>query len=306
LTTTIDRPTQTVAEFAERAFGVSGVDASPAADDGSDPSPGDLTQKLNDFGQAPGSTSVTNQPPAPADPSQQNEQQTLLGSIQTLESYINVLAAWVVYSKHPAEYDLSNPQDALQCVIDIANARNYILTGGAIKAIPMYLPGMSTSAETQTMSTSTATFHADFLNLLFGSLGLDAAVLKQLDGVLTDVSDTLKNLKLSFQTQSQSFDNALSYYYFQTVDGTNPPLQQVCLRFIFMQIEQASWKAAIAKSSVEHFDFDLTLYVSDSVMNANLVGSNALDIAASCQKFANLTPEQIASITGQKTVNGNS
>jgi hypothetical protein len=223
----------------------------------------------------------------------------------TLESYIAVLAAWVVYSRHPAPYDLSKPGDATQCVIDIANAKNYILTGGVIKAIPMYLPGLSNTVSTKSINTTSATIHTDLLKILFAGLTLSPTVLADLDGVLTAVTDTLKNLKLSFATQSQAFEHALSYYYFDTVEGSSPPLQAMKLRFVFMQIDQSSWKAAVGKSSVENFSFSMTLFTSDSVMNAGMVSSNALTIAQSLQKLTAKDAASIQALIGAKTIASN-
>jgi hypothetical protein len=268
----------------------------------SDPSGPDLLDKLNDFAKAPGATTVTH---APAGPGPASAQQQLLDDMLTLESYIAVLAAWVVYSRHPAPYDLSSPGDATQCVIDIANAKNYILTGGAIKAIPLYLPGLSNTVSTQSITTTSATIHTDLLKILFAGLTLSPTVLADLDGVLTAVTDTLKNLKLSFATQAQAFEHALSYYYFDTVEGSNPPLQAMKLRFVFMQIDQSSWKAAIGKSSVEHFSFSMTLYTSDSVMNAGMVSSNALTIAQSLLQLTAKDAASIQALIGAKTIASN-
>lgn len=294
-----------LADFAERLLAGRGALAKEPLGASPDPSSQSMIDKLNNFGQAPGATTITKVPPAPSDPGPASYQQQLLSDMQTLESYIAVLAAWVVYNGHPAPYNLANPADATQCVIDIANAKNYILTGGEVKAVPLYLPGMSNTVSTQNISTSSATIHTDLLKILFAGLSLTPTVLTDLDSILTEVTSTLKNLKLSFATQSQSFDHALSYYYFDTVDGSNPPLQEMRMRFVFMKIDQSSWKAAVAKSSVDHFSFDMTLYTSDSVMNDGMVSSNALTIAQSIQQLTSKDVASIQKMIGAKTIDSN-
>ena len=77
------------------------------------------------------------------------------------------------------------------------------------------------------------------------------------------------------------------------------------LRFVFMQIDQSSWKAAVGKSSVENFSFSMTLYTSDSVMNAGMVSSNALTIAQSLQKLTAKDAASIQALIGAKTIASN-
>jgi hypothetical protein len=106
---------------------------------------------LNDVGSAPGTTTVVTVPAAPV-----TGDMALIQNVQTLDSYIATLTALVQYKNHPAMYDLSDKQQATQFVIDVANARNYVVTGGVVNAMPMYLPMGAASTQTINKTTTSA------------------------------------------------------------------------------------------------------------------------------------------------------
>lgn len=283
-----------IAGEVSRSFG---VPLTSFAAEGDGPSQGDLSDLLNSVGKAPGATPVATVPESP-----QSYELELLENVQTLESYIAVLTALVIYNKHPEPYDLSDGKQAMQFVIDTANAKNYVMSGGTVKDIALYLPGMSASSDHKSITTTTATIHVDLLKTLFSGLSLAAGALTELDGVLTDVVDTLKNLKLSFQSQTETFNHQISYYYLAPVEGSNPPINQMKVRFLYLEVDQKSWKAAVAKSKVEHFSFDMKLTTTDSVMNSGMVSSNSAAIAKSCVSLTSKDPEEIQKLIGSKGI----
>lgn len=257
----------------------------------------DLSNMLNSVGKAPGATSIATVPSSP-----QSYELDMLTNVQTIESYIAVLTALVMYNKHPDPYDLSDPAQATQFVIDTANAKNFVMTGGTVKDIPLYLPGMSTASDAKTIHTTSASIHVDLLKVLFSGLSLAAGALTELDGVLTEVVDTLQDLQLKFQSETETFNHQISYYYFSPVDGSDPPLNEMKVRFLYLQVEQSSWIASIGKSNVQQFDFNMTLTTSDAVLNNNMVASNAAAIAQSCQQLTSKTPQEIQKLIGSKGI----
>lgn len=261
------------------------------------PSSNDLNSLLNSVGKAPGSTSVVTVPSTPT-----NNDVSLIQNVQTLESYIAVLTALVMYNKHPAMYNLSDPAEATQFVVDTANAKNYVMTGGTVKDIAMYLPGMEASTQTKSISTTSASFHVDFLKVLFEGLSMPETVLTQMDSILTEITDTLKNLKLSFKSQSETLNHVVSYYYLSPVAGTNPPINEMKVRFIYLQIKQKSWEVAVGKSSVEHFSFDMVLTQTNSTMSSGLVSANTSRIMNALEALTAKDPTEISKMTGAKGV----
>lgn len=263
-----------------------------------DPPPSDdLSAMLNGVGKAPGATSIATVPSSP-----QSYELDQLNNVQTIESYIAVLTALVMYNKHPDPYDLSDPAQATQFVIDTANAKNFVMTGGTVKDIPLYLPGMSTSSDTKTIQTTSVSIHVDLLKVLFSGLSLAVGALTELDGVLTDVVDTLQDLQLKFQSETETFNHQISYYYFSPVDGATPPINEMKVRFLYLQIDQSSWMASINKANVEQFNFNMTLTTTDSVLNNNMVASNAAAIAQSCEQLTSKTPQEIQKLIGSKGI----
>jgi hypothetical protein len=256
-----------------------------------------LNELLNGVGTAPGATTILSVPQTSA-----GGEEALVQDMQTLDGYISVLTALVMYNKHPAMYDLSNGAEAAQFVIDLADARNFVVTGGAVKAIAMYLSMGEASSQQISKSTTSAELHVDFLITMFGSFGLPAAVLTELDGILTEVADSLKNLKLSFSAESQTLNHFLTFTRLVPIEGTSPPLKQVEVHFIYIELDQSSWQASLGKSSVNHFALDMTITKTSATMNAGLVSANTSNIVNSLIGLTKDDPKTISEMTKVKTV----
>lgn len=281
-------------------FGISpAAAAAPArlATAASTPSADSLNTLLNNVGTAPGAATIVTVPAAPA-----SGDVTLVQNVQTLDSYIAVLTALVMYNNHPDPYDLSDPQQAAQFVIDLANAKNFVVTGGTVKAIPMYLPLGEATTESFNKSTTSADLHIDLLTALFGALSLPEAVLTELDGILTEIAESLKNLNLSFTTQTQTLNHFVSFYYLTPVPGSDPPINQMNVEFIYIQLDQSSWKATLGKSSVSNFTLNMTTTRTTATMSAGIVAANSSNIVSSLMSLTANDPAQISNLTKMKGV----
>jgi hypothetical protein len=267
-------------------FGATGA---PPADD--------INNLLNNVGTAPAATTVVTVPAAPV-----GGDAGLIQNVQTLDSYIGVLTALVMYNNHPAPYDLHDKVQAAQFVVDLANARNFVVTGGTVKAVQMYLPMGAASTQTLNKSTTTANLHMDLLVAMFGALSLPEAVVTELDAVLTEIAASLKNLELSFTTQSQTLNHFLSFYHLTPVQGANPPANQMNVEFIYLQMNQNSWKASVGKSSVSHFNLDMTMTRTTATMSSGIVAANTSNIVNSLLALTKNDSSTIASMTGMKGV----
>jgi hypothetical protein len=261
------------------------------------PSSSDLNNMLNNVGAAPGATTVVTVPAAPI-----GGDAALIQNVQTLDSYIAVLTALVMYNAHPAPYNLSDPAQAGQFVIDLANARNFVVTGGTVKAVPMYLPMGEATTQTLNKSTTSADLHLELLQAMFAALGLPTNVLTELDGILTEVSDSLKSLQLSFSTQTQTLNHFVSFYYLTPVNGANPPVNQMNVEFIYIQIAQSSWKASVGKSSISNFTLNVTMTRTTATMSAGIVAGNTSNIVSSLLALTGNDQTTIANMTKMKGV----
>ena len=74
------------------------------------------------------------------------------------------------------------------------------------------------------------------------------------------------------------------------------------VRFLYLQIDQNSWKASVGKSSVKHFDFNMILTVTNSTMSNGLVSANTSRIVNSLNSLTAKDPEEISKLTGMKAV----
>jgi hypothetical protein len=257
----------------------------------------DLNNLLNSVGTAPGASTTVTVPSAPV-----SGDIALIENVQTLDSYIAVLTALVMYSNHPEPYDLSDGKQAAQFVIDLANARNFVVTGGTVKAIPLYLPLGEATTQTFNKTTTTANLHLDLLTALFGALDLPSSVLNELDAILTDVASSLKNLQLSFTDQEQTLNHFVSFYYLTPVQGSNPVINQMNVEFIYIQFDQNSWEASVGKSTVSNFNFKMTTTRTTGTMSAGVIAANASNIVTSLIALTGNDSATISEMTKMKGV----
>lgn len=265
--------------------------AAPAA-----PSAGVLNDLLNGVGKAPGASTVVTVPAAPL-----TGDAALIANVRTLDSYIATLTALVMYSNHPEKYDLTDKVQAAQFTIDLANARNYVVTGGFVRAIPMYLPMREASSQSLNKSTTTANLHVDLIAALFGGLGLPASVLKELDAILTEIAQSLKTLQLSFTTQTQTLDHFISFFHLVPFEGANPPVNEMYAEFIFLRMAQSSWEASVGKSNVSNFTLEMTLTRTSAIMNSGIVSANT---SAIVESLTQLTGNDAAAISQMTKTRG--
>lgn len=247
-----------------------------------------LNDILNNAVKAPGTTSIATVPNTP-----DANMYQMLGQVQTLDSYISLLTAFSVYNEHPTAYDITSPADASAFTRAVAKWRNYVITGGAVKAMAGYLPISSITSQSYSKSVTAADLHLEFLGELFGAFSFPEAAMAQLDSILTKLVAQLANLKLSFETQTETLDHFLTYYYFSTVAGTGgdtniPAMYVPKVRTFYLQIDQASWKASVGKSSVEQFKFNMNYFYMDTTMNPGLVANDMTAINGTIQKLTEI------------------
>ena len=266
------------------------------------PSSTDLDAILNNAVKAPGTTSIATAPNTPDTAMYQ-----MLGQVQTLDSYISLLTAFCIYNEHPQPYDITKPDQASAFTRAMAKWRNYVITGGGVKAMAGYLPVTSIVSQSYSKQVTSADLHLEFLSELFGGFAFPEATMTELDSILTKVVAQLGSLKVSFESESATLDHFLTYYYFATVPGTGgkgqPPAMYVAkVRTFFLHIDQATWKASVGKSSVQHFKFNMNYFDMDTTMNSALVANDMSAINSSIQKLTGKTADQINKLMNMQAV----
>ena len=271
------------------------------------PSQDSLNDILNNAIKVPSATSIVAVPSSVTQPGSTPDTTMLqmLTQVRTLESYISTLTAFCIYNEHPAPYDITKADQASAFAVAMAKWRNYVITGGAVKAMAAYLPVTGMVSQSLSKSVTSADLHLEFLTKLFGGFSLPAAAITQLDSILTGVADQLKQVKLSFETQSSTLDHFLTYYYFATVEGTGgdsgiPAMYDCKVRTMYLHIDQSSWKASLGKSSVEHFTFNMNYYDMDTTMGD--VASDMSAINASIKQLTGRTDVEISALMSPKAI----
>ncbi|MBD7961984.1 hypothetical protein [Comamonas avium] len=261
-----------------------------------------LNNILNSAVEVPGTTSIATVPPAPDTGMYQ-----MLGQIQTLDSYISLLTAYCVYNEHPAPYDISKPKDASDFARAMAKWRNYVITGGSVKALAGYLPVSQITAQSYSKEVTSAELHLSFLGELFSGFSFPKAALTELDSILTKVVAKLGTMQVSFNSEDATLDHFLTYYYFATVAGTGgegqPPAMYVAkIRTFFLHIDQSSWKVSVGKSSVSKFKFNMNYYDMDTTMNSNLVATDMQTINSAIQTLTGKQASEVNALMNMQAI----
>lgn len=275
--------------------------AAEPAPDGA-PSTTDLNAILNNAIDVPSTTSVITVPPKIDNPMAQ-----MLKQVQTLDSYVSLLTAYCVYNEHPDIYDTTIPIEAFAFARAMARWRNYVLTGGVVKAIAGYLPVGTINSQSFTKSVTKGDIHLEFLAELFGGFSLPAAALTQLDSILTNVVAKIGAVKLSFEKQSDSMDHFLTYYHADTVEGTGgdtgiPAMFVFKIRTFYLHVDQSSWAVSIAKSSVKHFKFNMNYFDMDTTMSAGLVAQDQETINKAIEQLTGKTGDEINALMNMQAI----
>jgi len=282
--------------------------AAPApAPAGGTPDPIVLGNILNSVVKAPGSTSIATVSPNIAQPTPEMLQlTTLLTQIQTLDSYISILTAYCIYNAHPTPYDVTDSAQATEFACQVAKWRTYVITGGVVKAIAAYLSIGTVSSSHFSKSVTSATLHAEFLTAIFGGFGLATAALSELDSILTSVTNNLKTLSLEFSTTNQTLDHVVTYYYFETVQGTGtgsiPALFKVSLRLLNLKVAQSSWTASIGKSSAQNIQFSMDIFDTSLSMNSGAVANDQSNIDSTIQTLTGKTKNEVNNLMNMKAI----
>jgi hypothetical protein len=237
--------------------------AGPAAFTFTDTTTGDqgsLFALLHADSKAPSSTAIAVVPASGLT----QDMQMQLNDVMMLTSFISVASMRQLYNTiyKSAPPDITTPAGAALFVQSAANAKTFVLT----KALGGYLSLNTSAARAFSQSTTSADLHLDFLNTLFNGFNFPKSTIDELDGVLTSVTQTIGNLKMSWSDQSSTLDHMIFLYYFDQVLGIDVKIPKV--RLYFLHIDQASWSASIGKSSVTHFQFNMNFI--DSVYDMDV------------------------------------
>jgi hypothetical protein len=256
-----------------------------------------LNDILNSVVQAPGTTSIATVPTTP-----DTSMYQMLSQVQTLDSYISLLTAFSVYNEHPTPYDITKPDQASAFTQAVAKWRSYVITGGTVRAMAGYLPIGQITAQSYNKSVTNTELHVGLLDTLFGGFSLPDSAKKELDSILTNVVAKLGNFQVSIDTQGQTLDHFITYYYFSTVEGTGgttgiPAMYVPKVRTFYLHIDQNSWKSSVSvgKSSVSatHFDFNMNYLDMNTTMNPALVATDMTAINGTIQKLTGKTAAEV-------------
>lgn len=262
------------------------------------PAPESLFDMLQTDNKAPSSTAVSVIPTTNGTPSLNNDQMQQLKDVMMLTSFISVAAMrqlyQTVYQKTPP--DITTPEGASLFVRSTVNAKNFVLTS----AMGGFLSLNSSSARSFKTQTTSADLHLEFLGSLFQGFNFPPATLKQLDSVLSSVTQTINSLKLSFTNQSSTLDHMIFLYYFDSVFGIDIKIPKV--RIYFLHIDQSSWTASVGKSSVSHISFNMNFIDSIYDMDVDQTAANRQKIKGLLQSLTGQDLDTLNKLLSPKVV----
>lgn len=204
--------------------------------------------------RAPGATTIVAIPHRPTAADTQN-----LEDIELLDAYISKAASLYMYRNNPQGWNLGEPASAADFTQKLANAKFLVITRG----LGAVLSNQGSTSASFDKSTTWTDLHMDFLEGLFGGFGFGDTATRQLDGILTRVAASLRNLQAGWSGSSQAIDHLICFHSLEKEEGIEARLPR--LRVLYLHIDPSSWTAAVGKSPVDHFKFSMgyddTLFV---------------------------------------------
>jgi hypothetical protein len=272
---------------------------SSATDDEAD----DLFSLVQSSKKAPGSTSIAAVDTtglAASDGKPTEEALAIYNDMLTLSSLANVVAMKGVYKDHPEKFDITNPKEASKFV----QAKVVNLNDTFTRRLGAYaIPGETTAQYYEKQVTS-ASLHTELLLQLFGSFNFSPASLKKLDGILTQITESLKNLKISFESETQTLDHLIFTNYIEAMDiqGLSEKVLVGKIRLFYIKLNQESWKIAIGKSSANKFMFTMNYFDTIFTINSQLVRGDITNIRGLIEKFTNHSFEEVSKLTSPTAI----
>lgn len=218
----------------------------------------------------------------------------------TLSSLANVVAMKGVYDAHPAQYNITDPKEATAFIqAQVANLNDTFTRRLGTYALPS-----ETTAHHYNKEVKTIDLHLDFLTTLFSSFAFPKSAITKLDGILTQVKDSLANLKIGIESENQTIDHIIFTNYIEAIDIEGVPEKVLTgkIRMFYLKINQASWKATVSKSSVSKINFTMDYFDTIFNINSNLVRSDIQAITELTNKFTGQSFNEMSQLTSPTVI----
>lgn len=273
--------------------------ATSAADNEAD----DLFSLVQSSKKAPGATSIAvvdTTGPAASSGKPTQDALEIYNDMLTLSSLANVVAMQGVYKDHPEKFDITNSKEARA----FTQAQAVNLNDTFTRRLGAYAVPSETTAQLYDKEISSAELHTEFLSTLFQSFNFAPAALAKLDGVLTQVTDSLKKLNISIESETQTFDHLIFTNYIEAMDiqGLSEKVLVGKIRLFYLKISQKSWKAVVAKHSATHMHFTMNYFDTIFTINSKLVRGDISNITGLIEKFTNHSFKEMSKLTSPTTI----
>lgn len=252
------------------------------------PGSNDILDIMEQTSAAPPATALIEVPQTPMP-----FEMTLVNYAMVVESYVSLLTSLHLNKAHPGIYDITNPADKRQFIADYVNWKYYVLMGKSVKVIPALLPMGNVLTFKKHISTTSGNLHGDLLHTLFAGMGLSDDAFKQLDAVLTEVTNNIADVRPG---ATETVDHLISYYAMGKVEGTGvndvPRVPVIKFKQFYIRIDKHSWEQIIDRGRKQSPDrsivveFDVDFFVTEAVMSTPIA-----------QKYLSAMEEQITTVT---------
>ena len=221
--------------------------------------PEKLSTLLDESSVVPTSTSVAI---VPATITTESPETSSLSHLQALETFVNVSAQSLLLRQNPnTVWDFTNSASVSDYNRKHASALFQVITS----AMTGFLVQDSMTDQSFNKTLSFDNMHNEFLNGIFGSFGLPEASLKELDGLLTNTTNTLVKLNMDPEGSGTQgpLDHMIFVTYFEKMEGLDYNIPK--LRLFFLHIDQASWMRVVEtrKSSTSTSMINFNMNYSD-------------------------------------------
>lgn len=264
----------------------------------------DLFSMVQAAKKAPGSTSlaVVDKTESAADQHGKPTQDALeiYNDMLTLSSLANVVAMQEVYKEHPQQFDITKSEEAGAFI----QAQTVKLNDTFTRRLGQYaIPG-ETTAESFRKNVTEADLHLDFLTKLFDSFNFNKVSLKKLDGILVQVTETLKNLQLKFESETHTLNHLIFTNYIEPleIEGISDKILVGKIRLFYLKIKSSSWNVVIAKQTVSDFKFEMDYFDTIFTINSTLVRGDIVNIQSLIKEFTQHSFDDVKELTSPTVI----
>jgi ADP-ribose pyrophosphatase YjhB (NUDIX family) len=118
------------------------------------------------------------------------------------------------------------------------------------------------------------------MKAMFGDLALEKEQKDKLDGFMTDVVTSIKDLEVTWNpNEAERMSHVVTFYYATSVTGLDPRFKVMKVRNMLLSISEKTWEESVNKApNKKQISFEANILEYNTVMNSDMVTLHTQEI----------------------------